>query len=295
MYLKLQGALAIFLLLISTVISTAQPRETPSVTFHRVGENLYEIRGGAGANSGVFIGESEVVLIDVKMDKDSVDNILAWIVSVTDKPVRYLINTHSDGDHISGNRFLNPSVTVIAHENCRQEFFHPGRNNDPSKWNDPTLVPFLPSITFKNKMTLHLGSTVIELWNFGVGHTTGDTVVYFPKMKTAFIGDQIFLTRPQLIHTYKGGNSFGHVTNLTRMLDTIDAERFCSGHSDIASREDILQHIDRMRERQSKVRALVKAEKSTEEILRTFPENENRLITSIYTEISTGTETETAK
>lgn len=59
----------------------------------------------------------------------------------------------------------------------------------------------------------------------------------------------------------------------------------------IASREDIHRHIDRMRERQSKVRALVKAEKSIEEVLRAFPENETHLITSIYTEISTGTET----
>jgi glyoxylase-like metal-dependent hydrolase (beta-lactamase superfamily II) len=134
-------------------------------------------------------------------------------------------------------------------------------------------------------MDIHLGSKKVELWYFGVGHTTGDIVVYFPEEKTAFLGDQMFLTRPQLIHSYKGGNSFEHVKNLTRMLETLDAERFCSGHSDMADRKAVENHIDQMKKRQAKVTTLVETGKSLEEIKAEFSEDEARLIQSIYEEI----------
>jgi len=143
----------------------------------------------------------------------------------------------------------------------------------------------VPSLTFSEKMNIHLGSKKVELWYFGVGHTTGDIVVYFPEEKTAFNGDQIFLTRAQLIHSYKGGDSFEHVKTLTKMHDTIDAKKFCSGHGEMTNRAGIENHIHRIKERQEKVRALIEKGKSTEEIKNKFDENEARLIETICNEI----------
>jgi len=134
-------------------------------------------------------------------------------------------------------------------------------------------------------MDIYLGSKKVELWYFGVGHTTGDIAVYFPEEKTAFIGDQIFLTRSQLIHSYKGGNSIEHVKTLTKMLQTIDAEKFCSGHSETADRQEIRKHIDQMKKRQEKVKTLIEERKSLEEIKSEFKENEARLIEAIYNDI----------
>jgi len=134
-------------------------------------------------------------------------------------------------------------------------------------------------------MDIYLGSKKVELWYFGVGHTTGDAVVYFPEEKTAFIGDQIFLTRPQLIHSYKGGNSFEHVETLTKMLQAIEAEKFCSAHSEMTDRKGLRNHIDQMKKRQEKVAALIRERKSIEEIKSEFKENEARLIETIYSDI----------
>jgi len=223
--------------------SFGQQREAQPVELRKISDRLFEVLGGRGAQGGVYIGDNGVLVIDAKMDKKSVDQVIDEIRRITDKPVKYLVNTHSDGDHIMGNRYFPETVTFIAHENCRQEFFHPKRDSTPSEWNKPELAPFVPSITFRDKMDVYLGSKKVELWYFGVGHTTGDTVVYFPEEKTAFLGDQIFLTRPQLIHSYKGGNSFEHVKTLTRMLQTIDAEKFCSGHSEMTSRKEIRSHV----------------------------------------------------
>jgi glyoxylase-like metal-dependent hydrolase (beta-lactamase superfamily II) len=134
-------------------------------------------------------------------------------------------------------------------------------------------------------MDVYLGEKKVELRYFGVGHTKGDTVVYFPEEQTAFLGDQIFMGRPQLIHSYKGGNSFEHVKTLTKMLENIGAEKFCSGHSDLINRNTVEHHIQEMKSIQDKVKFLIQQDKSLEEIKKEFPENHSRLVESIVNEI----------
>lgn len=260
-------------------------RAASPLEFKKISENLYEIRGGRGANGGAYIGGDGVLLIDSKMDEATVNQVLAGIKKLTDKPVKYLVNTHSDGDHVTGNRYQPPGTTFVAHENCRKEFFHSSRDGSPSQWSDPNLSAFLPSITYRDKMTIHLGDKKVELWYFGVGHTTGDTVVYFPEEKTAFVGDQLFVGRTPLIHAYKGGNSFENVKTLAKMLETLDAERFCSGHSDPIDRQGLKDYIASLKQRQQKVKELVEKGKSLEETRAEFGADEARLVEVIYNEI----------
>jgi cyclase len=280
---KIEFVLMLALLLASNLIG--RQRTQQPVELRKISDKLFEIVGGRGAQGGAYIGDDGVLVIDAKMDKASVDQVIEAIKRITDKPIKYLVNTHSDGDHVAGNCYFPESVTIVAHENCRKDFFLPGRNGAASQWTRPDLVPFVPSLTFSDKMSIHLGSKTVELWYFGVGHTTGDIVVYFPEEKTAFIGDQIFLARAQLIHSYKGGNSFEHVKTLTKMLDTIDAGKFCSGHSEMTNRAGIENHIGRMKKRQQKIKALIAQGKSTEEIKSEFEQSESRLVESICNEI----------
>jgi glyoxylase-like metal-dependent hydrolase (beta-lactamase superfamily II) len=277
--------IAVFSILF-VINSFGQEREEQKVELKGISERLYEITGGRGANGGAYIGDNGVLVIDAKMDKESVEQVIEEVGKITDKPIRYLVNTHSDGDHIRGNQYFPETVTIIAHENCRKEFFHSRRDGSASEWNEPELSAFVPSLTFKNKMDIYLGTKKVELWYFGVGHTTGDIVVYFPEEKAAFLGDQIFLGRAQLIHSYKGGNSFEHVVTVSKMLETLDAERFYSGHSEMISSKEIREHIGQMRKRQAKVKALVEDGKSLEEVKGEFDESEGRLVESIYNEIN---------
>ncbi|MGB2862666.1 MAG: MBL fold metallo-hydrolase [Sedimentisphaerales bacterium] len=281
--IKIIFMLAFAFLFVSNALG--QRRTEQPVEFKKISDRLFEIVGGRGAQGGAYIGDNGVLVIDAKMDKASVGQVVEGIKQITDKPIKYLVNTHSDGDHVAGNRYFPEAVTIIAHENCRNDFFLPGRNGAASEWSKPDLAPFVPSLTFSDKMNIHLGSKTVELWYFGVGHTTGDAVVYFPEEKTAFIGDQIFLTRAQLIHSYKGGDSFEHVKTLTKMLDTIDAEKFCSGHSEMTNRAGIENHIGQMKKRQEKIRALIAKEKNTEEVKGEFEQSEARLIETICNEI----------
>jgi cyclase len=278
-----------YLIIFTFPLSLAAQQNPPQpVTLNKIADKLYEIRGGAGANGGLFIGDYGVLVIDAKMNKESVGQTIAEILKVTDKPIKFLVNTHSDGDHVAGNRYFPQSVIIVAQENCRKEFFHPGRNGEPSEWNNPELVQYVPSVTFSKKMDLYVDKQRVELWYFGVGHTTGDAVVCFPDYKLAFVGDQIFLGRPQLIHSYKGGNSFKHVETLEKMLATLDAQKFYSGHSDVLNRDQIQAHINEMKAMQNNVGELIKKNYSLENIKKEFSNDQASLVETIYNEIKAG-------
>lgn len=272
-------------ILLISLSSISQQSQAAPIKLEKLSDRLYQILGGRGANGGFYIGDNGLLVIDTKQTQESVEMTLDEIKKITDKPIKYLVNTHSDGDHIAGNPFVPDTATIAAHENCRQEFLHPRSNGEPSTWENAELAPFLPSVTYSDKMDIYLGSKKVELWYFGVGHTTGDTVVYFPEEKIAFIGDQIFMGRPQLIHSYKGGNSFAHVKTLSKMLDNLDAEKFCSGHSDPIDRNAVQHHIEEMTQLQEKIKTQIEEGKSLEEIQKTFESNQTRLVESIFNEI----------
>ncbi|MFC1651355.1 MBL fold metallo-hydrolase [Candidatus Latescibacterota bacterium] len=273
------------MLVLSASFTFAQQRETPPVTFNKISDRLYEIQGGSGAAGGVYIGDDSVIVIDAKMDEASQKAVFEKIAALTGKPIKYLVNTHSDGDHINGNRYFPETVTIIAHENCRKEFLLPGRNGAQSEWETPELAPFVPSVTFRDKMDIYLGGKKVELSYHGIGHTTGDVFLYFAEEKTAFIGDMVFVGRPQLIHAYKGGNTFKYVATVSEMLESTDADKFFTGHSGMINRTQIENHLEQMKQLQVKVKTLIAQNKTIAQIQSEFEENESGLVETIYNEL----------
>lgn len=271
--------------LLASLLCFAQQQESKPVKLNKISENIYAILDGKGARGGLFIGDNGIMVIDAKQDEISVRQTIDEIKKVSDKPIKYLVNTHSDGDHVTGNQFFPSSVTILSHENCRKEFFLPKRDGSSSDWIKPAVLPFVPSLTFSAQIDVYLGSQKIELLYFGVGHTTGDAVVYFPEQKVAFIGDQVFTGRPQLIHSYKGGNSFEHVKTLTKMLANLDAEKFLSGHSEMLDRAGIQKHIDEMKSLQNEIKSMIDLNKSLEDIKNDFDENQATLVETVFNEI----------
>jgi cyclase len=277
----------IFFLAVGYPISARQNTQAP-LTFIKVSERIYGIEGGQGAQTGMVIGDDCILIVDAKMDKKSQDDIFLGIGRLSKKPIKYLVNTHGDGDHVNGNLYFPPTVSIIAHDGCRKDFFVNGRDGKPSEWIDPALAPFVPAVTFFDRMNIYLGGLTVELHHFGVGHTIGDAVVYIPAEKAAFTGDQVSLPKATYIHAFKGGNSFGHVRNLERMLAAIDAERFITGHSGITDRAGVQSAIDAMKNFQNKIRNLVAQKKSLSDIKKEFPSSDASLVGIVYAEITEG-------
>lgn len=258
----------LILLLTLTFSFTGQQKQPPQyrqepapVTVHQVKGKIYEVKGGSGANTGFFIGEKEVLVIDAKMNEESAKAMITEIKKLTPNPIKYVVLTHSDGDHVNGLVGFPEDTIVVAHHQTRKDM--------DQAFKDPRQRAFLPQLTFSEKLKLYSGSKAIKLFYFGPAHTSGDIVVYFPEEKVVFLGDVLFLGREPLVHRHKNGNSFGLVKTLKSILK-LDAETFVHGHGDIASRSDIEGVIKSLEDKQAKIKALIKEEKSLEEIKKVF-------------------------
>ncbi len=281
---RLVSYFVVSLLVMMAVLPLKAQQQATPVMAEKISDRLYQLKGGSGANGGFYVGDNSVMVIDSKMSEESQGQVLDAIRKVTDLPIEYLVNTHADGDHINGNIYFPENVTIISHENCRSEFFV-SRDGTPSNWLKPEMEKGIPSVTYTERMDIYLGSKKVELYYFGKGHTTGDSYLYFPEEDVAFIGDQYFETRVQLIHTYKGGSAVQYVQTMDKMFAAIPAKQFCSGHSEMASREKVLTHVNKIREKVGAVRSLIAQNNTLDQVKAQFPEDEAALIEGIFNEL----------
>ncbi len=241
------------------------PQQTPApMTTQKIASGLYLVKGGAGANSAFYVAGKEVFVIDAKMTPEAARDMLAAVKAVTSLPVTTVILTHSDGDHVNGLPGFPKGLKIVAHVNCKADI-------EAASADLPALKDYIPSITYTERLEFRGKAGGVELRNYGPAHTSGDTVVYFPSLKTAFVGDLIFLGRDPLIHLKKGGSSEGYIKTLHDLLDFKPAvETFLSGHADPASRKDVDGLVKSLEERRARVKVLVSEGKSLDEIKAAF-------------------------
>src|SRR5881396_3551973 len=159
------------------------PQALAVTKIEKVKDNLYMITGStpvpreafSGGNTGVFITDAGVVVVDTKLAGWG-QVILDKIKSVTSKPVTTIINTHTHGDHTGSNEFFPATVDIVAHENTKANM----EKMDAFKGDK---AKFLPKQTYKDKLTIGEGNDEIDLYYFGRAHTNGDTFVVFPAIR----------------------------------------------------------------------------------------------------------------
>ena len=134
----------------------------------RIAQDLYVISGDGG-NTTAYVTEEGIVLVDVKYDRNHAD-LLAQLKTISDKPVRYVIDTHAHGDHTGGNAAFLGSAQLIAHRNARAAMVQ-GNVAGPAADHVP------------DQLALDFAGKQIVLRYFGRAHTDGDTWVYFPPPK----------------------------------------------------------------------------------------------------------------
>ncbi len=238
----------------------------PPLTVQAVTGNLYLVKGGSGANTAFYVTKKQVFVVDAKMSAESAAEMLREIGKVTPAPVTTVILTHSDGDHINGLSGFPRGLTIAAHVNCKADI-------EAAAESVPGLKDYVPTRTFdelKSTLSKDDGGWV-DLVHLGPAHTNGDTIVWFPAEKAAFVGDLAFVGRDPLIHRHKNGNSFGYVKTLRAMLKLFPAvEIFLSGHADPLTRAGIEGLAASLEEKQAKVKAMVDEGRSLEEIKKAF-------------------------
>lgn len=240
-------------------IALAQP-QAASLNVVPIREGAYLVKGGSGANTGFIVGEKEVIVIDAKMTEASAREMLAEIRKLTPNPVRILILTHSDGDHVNGLPGFPQGLRILAHANTRKDM-----EAAIQAQNLTALAPYLPNETLTESRRLTIGGVPMELLYLGPAHTSGDLIVLLPRQKIAFVGDLLFVGRDPLIHRQKGGSSTGLVNVLRRML-ALDADTFISGHADPLTKTDIQALLANVEAKQAKVKELIGQGRTLEQI-----------------------------
>jgi cyclase len=242
-----------------------QPPQPAPATVQQVRDGVYMVKGGSGANTGFFIGKTSVLAIDAKMTAAASKQEVDEIKKLTTNPVRMMVITHSDGDHVNGLDGFPEGMKIIAHARTKKDM-EEAFKEAPLQ----ALQAYLPNQVFSDPaFALALDGEAIRLFHFGPAHTSGDVVVYFPAEKVAFVGDLVFIGRDPLIHRQKGGTSFGLVKNLKEIL-ALDADTFIPGHGEILSKKDIEGLMTSIEEKQEKIKALIKEGKTLDEVKKTF-------------------------
>jgi cyclase len=242
----------------------AAPQTPAPLSAEKINGDLYWLKGGVMAVSGFHVGEKSVTVIDVKMTPDGAKAMIAAIAAVTPKPIGTIILTHSDGDHVNGLTAFPAGLRIIASENTKKEMEEAFKDEKMA-----ALRAYLPNVTFKAGVEYQPEDLPAFLINVGPAHTSGDTIVCFPKAAAAFVGDLVFLGRDPLVHRQKGGTSFGLVRNLEALLE-LPAEVFISGHNDPLTKDDIRGELKMIQEKQSKVKEMAAAGKTLAEIQKAF-------------------------
>jgi cyclase len=248
----------------------AAPQATPSADHHgRQPQDIFRVKPlagnvyalhGRGGNIGFFVGPEAVLVVDSQF-KDIVPGIVAEIKKVSDRPIKFLLNTHHHGDHVGGNDVFKQFAMIVAHDNVRKRMLsspadilrdYPPRLEAAKKAGNEQMAKFLadqiewakkvkveeiaaPIMTFDSELRVHMGDETIQVWHLPPAHTDGDSVVYFEKAKVLHMGDDFFNKVVPFIDIQGGGSVRGYVTALDRVMARVPPDAaIIPGHGEVS-------------------------------------------------------------
>jgi len=272
-YTALAGVLAGLLLLLAPAVAQAQAQQDFSqvqIKTTKLGSNVFTL-DGQGGTIGVLTGPDGVFMVDAQFAPLS-EKINAAIKLISDKPIKFLVNTHVHGDHTGGNEnFGKMGVTILARQNLRNRLEHPnpGANGQPGV---PTPAAGLPVITYDAPMTIRMNGEEVRLIPAPVAHTDGDTFVKFVNANVLMTGDFYRSIQYPNIDRANGGSLPGLIAALDAVIANADATtKIVPGHGPVVDRAAVVAHRDIVIAARDKVAALVKAGQTQEQVVAAKP------------------------
>jgi len=232
-----------------------------------------------GTNCIGVIEPDAVLVVDPLIAPAHARLVVATIREKTPAPVRFVVLTHHHTDHSLGaSTLVHDGAVLIANRNCRDSMAaeHPRllalrRQQPETRELFGDAVPILPSVTFEESLTVHLGDMEIELWHPGWGHTPGDVFLFLPDARVAICGDLLF----HGYHFNFENASLPGIRQGLRALRALDAETFIPGHGQVAGPETLDEQAHYLDAVESGVQRGIKEGKADDaiaaELLQMFP------------------------
>jgi cyclase len=219
---------------------------------------------GAGGNIGVSVGDDGIVIIDDQY-APLAPKIKAALATLSDEPVRFVVNTHYHGDHTGGNEAFGETAPIIAHENVRKRLAEgvdaPGRTIPPA----PAAA--LPVLTFNDRMTIHINGEAVRALHTPHAHTDGDSVIFFTKSNVVHMGDLFFNGRFPFIDIDGGGSVQGLIHGVEAVIPQIPAgAKVIAGHGPLGTVAELRAYVKALREMTAAVEAGLAAGKTAAQL-----------------------------
>ena len=253
-------------------------QQAPNVVeVEKLKDNLFVLKGGGG-NTAVFVQANGITVVDTK-NPGWGKPILDKIKELSSKPVTTIINTHTHGDHVSGNVEFPATVDVVVQENTAANMKkmvgatgigQPGA--PPPNIFEQNQGRGLPKRTFKDKMTLGSGADRIDLYYFGRGHTNGDAWVLFPALRVVHAGDIFSGKNIPLLDANNGGSGVEIGNTLAKAHGGLNksADTIITGHSTQMTMNDLQEYAQFNRDFLSAVQAEKKAGKTVDAVAKSY-------------------------
>lgn len=234
---------------------------------------------GIAGNIGVYVGNNGVVVVDNQWS-ELVPRIKKMIGSITDKPIRFIINTHIHFDHIDGNKsFGNDNIPIVAHNNVRDRL----KNDIEISGTDFGRIVqksypqnALPTVTFEDSLNLFLGKEKIRLMHFPNAHTDGDVIVHFRNADIYHLGDVFVTYGIPVVDEANGGDIYAMINTIEYLLSKSNSEtRFIPGHGPVSSKKELTEYRNLLTSIKDQVISLVKKGVSFESIIEEVKINDN--------------------
>jgi cyclase len=270
---KLQFLLVLLALAVFASPLRAQDQDFSKVQIKasKVSGNIYMLEG-AGGNIAASVGEDGIVIVDDQF-APLADKIQATLkgLGITDKPVRFVINTHYHGDHTGGNApFSNSGSTVIAQDNVRKRMQTAGvaGNGGSIKMETkPAEKAALPIITFEHDVTVHLNGEDIRALHFPSGHTDGDAIIFFPKNNVVHMGDDFVRYGFPFIDVASGGSVKGMIEAMEKATRELPADvKVIPGHGALSNLDDVRAFTKMLKETSAAVEKALAQHKTLDQM-----------------------------
>ena len=230
---------------------------------------------GAGGNIGVSAGEDGVFVIDDQF-APLTPKIQEAIKKISDKPVRFLLNTHWHFDHTGGNEnFGKAGALIVAQENVRKRMSTDGAIEFLGMKTKAEPKVALPVVTFTRDLAFHLNGEDISAMHAPSAHTDGDAVIVFKKSNVIHMGDTFFNKLYPFIDTSSGGTVDGVIAAADHALKIADDNtRIIPGHGPLATKADLKAYRDMLAKVSGRIKPMVKQGKTLEQVLAAKPTKE---------------------
>ncbi len=249
----------------------AQDENNVTIKTTKLTDSIYMLEG-SGGNILVSVGEDGVFMVDDQFAPLTV-KIKDAISKITDKPIKFVINTHWHPDHTGGNENLGEaSAIIVSHDNVRKRLSTEQFSDFFKRSVPPLSEKGLPIITFSDNMTIYQNDDKIHIIHMDNGHTDGDSIVFFTKNNVIHVGDDFSDKAYPFIDISSGGTVDGLISSLKTISSRINDEtKVVSGHTGISNKTKVNEYANMLTDVRNKTSQMITEGKTLEDIITLQP------------------------